>query len=137
VVSGSALKHTTTISHGEFARLSRNGHCILQHTATHCNTLQHTRCNTLQHAAICCNTVQHTLQLTAFARVTAPCNTLQHTATYCNTHAATRCNTLQHTSTHTTFTRATVKDCNIFTLTKTKNLTLTQKYNLTLTSQRH
>jgi len=50
----------------------------LQHTATHCNTLQHrvysvwvcslvsTHCNTLQHTA-------------------THCNTLQHTATHCNT----------------------------------------------------
>ena len=44
----------------------------LQHTATHCNTLQHrvysvwvcslvsTHCNTLQHTATHCNTLQHT-----------------------------------------------------------------------------
>ena len=40
----------------------------LQHTATHCNTLQHI-CNTLQHTATHCNTLQHI------------CNTLQHTGT--------------------------------------------------------
>ena len=89
---------------------------ILQHTATHCNTLQHTtylathsdvwrdfhmlrhtatHCNTLQHTAIHCNTLQHTA---------THCNTLRHTATHCNTlntlqHTATHCNTL-HTLTH-------------------------------------
>jgi len=44
----------------------------LQHTATHCNTLQ----LTLQHAATHCNTLQ---------RTATHCNTLQHTATHCNT----------------------------------------------------
>ena len=61
----------------------------LQHTATHCNTLQTsaTRCNTLQHTATHCNTLQH---------AATHCNTLQHTATHCNTlqHTATHCNTL-------------------------------------------
>ena len=41
-----------------------HSHCnILQHTATHCNTLQHytqSHCNTLQHTATHCNTLQHT-----------------------------------------------------------------------------
>ena len=43
----------------------------LQHTATHCNTLQHTAI-TLQHTATHCNTLQHTA---------THCNTLQLTAT--------------------------------------------------------
>jgi len=47
------------------------------HTATHCNTLQHT-----QHTATHCNTLQHT---------TTHCNTLQHTATHCNTFAVAVC----------------------------------------------
>ena len=79
----------------------------LQHTATHCKTLQRiclpqksfyiclrTVANsTLQHTATHCNTLQHTA---------TRCNTLQHTATHCNTlqHTATHCNTLQHTTTH-------------------------------------
>ena len=91
----------------------------LQHTATHCNTLQHaetaswlanTHCHTLQHTAMHFNTQQ---------RTATHCNALQHTASYCNTqkpqvhsraHAATQwkmleraatyCNTLQHTTTH-------------------------------------
>jgi len=52
----------------------------LQHTATHCNTLQYTA--TPQHTAAHCNTLQHL-------------NTLQHTATHCNTLRQTHCNTLQ------------------------------------------
>jgi len=70
---------------------------ILQHTATHCNTLRHTatHCNTLQHTATHCNTLQHT----ATHCNTLCCNTLQHTATHCNTlqHTATHCNTLNMT----------------------------------------
>jgi len=97
----------------------------LQHTATHCNTLQQ-NCHTLQpsatgvlqvvgrvgglfnkelhdtlhHIASYCNTLQHTA---------THCNTLQHTATHQNSgaihciilhHTATLCNTLQHTTTH-------------------------------------
>ena len=63
----------------------------LQHTATHCNTLQHT-------------------PLTEETDSATHCNTLQHTATHCNTlrsrrrqtvqHTATHRNTLQHTATH-------------------------------------
>jgi len=69
----------------------------LQHTATHCNTLQHaatTHCNTLQHAATHHNVLP-------FVETSATqCNTLQYTATHRNTlqHTATRCNTLQHTA---------------------------------------
>jgi len=81
----------------------------LQHTATHCNKLQHTATHRLQptathnvHTAIRANKeawkpvlshVSHDMQQTA-----THCNTLQLTATNCNKlpHAATRCNTLQH-----------------------------------------
>jgi len=68
-----------------------------QHTATHCNTLQH-KCNTLKHKCnklqYKCNTLHHkcnTLQ--------HKCNTLHHTATHCITlqHTATQ---VQHTATH-------------------------------------
>ena len=60
--------------------------------AMHCNTLQHTRCNTLPFVAAYRNTgVGHfnLLQLIP----------LQHSATHCNAlqHTATHCNTLQHT----------------------------------------
>jgi len=53
------------------------------HTATHCNTLQHTG-----HRLSMCDSrcATHILSLTTH------CNTLQHTATHCNT--------LQHTATH-------------------------------------
>jgi len=83
---------------------------VYQHTAAHCNTLQHTAmvlrvlwwvvltvsnslppCNTLQHTATHCNTLQH---------IATPCNTLQHTAHCSALHrAATHYNTLQHSTT--------------------------------------
>jgi len=47
---------------------------VWQHTATYCNTLQHTK--TLHHSATLCNTLQHTA---------THCNTLQHTAKHCKT----------------------------------------------------
>ena len=63
-------------------------------TATHCNTLQHTRADMCplsdrQHTATHYNTLQHNA---------THCNTLQHLATHSNT--ATHCNTLQHTAIH-------------------------------------
>jgi len=48
--------------------------CILQRTATLCNTLQQS--NTLQHTATHYNTLEHTATHS---------NTLKHTATHCNT----------------------------------------------------
>ena len=81
----------------------------LQHTAIHCNILQHTHamhCNTLQHTATHCNTLQHTATHCNTLRHTHAThrNALRHTATHCNTlqHAATRCNTLQHIHRHAT-----------------------------------
>ena len=88
---------------------------MLQHSATHCNSLQltATHCNSLQHSAThwqlvlskgrCvthCNTLQHTATRCNALQLTAThCNTLQHTATHCHTlqHTATHCHTLQHT----------------------------------------
>jgi len=77
------------------------------HTATHCNTLQHTAihcCSLRQERKVWIITLQHTA---------THCNTLQHTATHCCSlrqerkvwiitlqHTATHCNTLQHTATH-------------------------------------
>jgi len=64
----------------------------LQHTATHCNTLQHTtRCNT------------HLLLLLLAGRASdgeTHCNSLQLTTTHCNSlqHSAMHCTTLQHTA---------------------------------------
>jgi len=72
----------------------------LQHSATHCNTLQHTATQFI------CSTSQEILRKCATYAYLPPtathCNTLQHTATHCNTlqHTATHCNTLQHTATH-------------------------------------
>ena len=75
----------------------------VQHTATHCNTMQRmrripttrrilqhseTRCNTLKHTAAHCNTLQRMRHMLTTRRI------LQHTATHCNT--------LQHTATHAT-----------------------------------
>ena len=53
------------------------------HTATHCNTLQHTSTHTLQHTASSHdpNNVCARLHLV----ISTHCNTLQHTATHCNT----------------------------------------------------
>jgi len=60
------------------------------HTATHCNTLQHT-CHTLQHAATHCNTLQHTAtHYNTLQHTATHCNTQQHTAIYCNTPATPR-----------------------------------------------
>jgi len=98
---------------------------MLQHTATHCNTMPHTMPHTATHCITLHQTVHmeampNTLQLTATScsilqHPAASCNTLQHTATHCNTlhqtvHmqampntlqlTATYCNTLQHTATH-------------------------------------
>jgi len=61
-------------------------HQTLQHTATHCNTLQvvcATHCNTLQHTARTCPVVQSSGVVVCATR----CNTLhwpQQTATHCN-----------------------------------------------------
>ena len=62
---------------------------LVQHTATHCNTLQH------QLTKVCLSRAARAIKL-------LHCSTLQHTVTHCNTlqHTATHCNTLQHTATH-------------------------------------
>jgi len=98
------------------------------HTATHCNTLQHTAthgyCATPQssldwfkadlsarpdlihrkipHSAHC-NTLKHTgTRCNRLQQTATDCNRLQQTASHCNTlqHTATHCSTLQHTATH-------------------------------------
>ena len=87
--------------------------CILalQHTATHCNTMQlnATHCNILQHTATSCNALQRNAkQCSILQHTAAHCNTLQHTATHRNTPemqmntccSVTHCNTLLHTTTH-------------------------------------
>ena len=89
------------------------------HSATYCNTHGNTHCNphmlllsTLQHTATHCNTLQHTathntLQHTSFATVACGQglgwrNTLQRTATHNNTLqlTATLCNAVHYTATH-------------------------------------
>ena len=62
-------------------------HCTLQHTATHCNTLQHINVTRLP---VCAGVAGK-----------QGAKTLQHTAAYCNTlqYTATLCNTLQHINT--------------------------------------
>ena len=91
------LQHTST--HYKTLCNTRQ-HTTKHHTASHCNTLQHTACDTRSTDALRtsinatpCNTLQHT---------TTHCNTLQRTTTHCNTlhHTATHYTTLQHTSTH-------------------------------------
>ena len=77
---------------GASPHIERNLH--LQHTATHCNTLEHTATpatyyNTLQHVGTHCNN----------------CNILQHIATHCNT--------LQHTATHCRHTWRVERCCSI------------------------
>jgi len=84
----------------------------------HYSTLQHTATAaaplplTLQHTSTHCNTLQQSLQLPKMVlgpelqgvpeSIETHCNTLQHTATHCNTlqHTATNSYTLQHTTTH-------------------------------------
>ena len=102
----------------------------LQHTATHCNTLQHTAirtggtrcrfaathqqpCHSLHHTASYCTTLHHTAPYCTAPHRTAPhCNTLQHRNTLQHTqvqqavhllgiHVHTRIHTHTHTHTHT------------------------------------
>jgi len=93
---------------------------LMQHTATHYNTLQHTatHCNTLQHTATHCNTLLHTERHCFILQHTIMhCNTLQHTtvttrATRLLYQAATHYNTLQHIATHCNTPRRTTTHCN-------------------------
>ena len=114
----------------------------LQHSATHCNTLQQkspvpcsslsfesttgslltfnrapltwdrTHCNTLQHPATPCNTLQHPA---------TPCNTLQHTATHCNKRVLFRA--LRYLPESTTGSLLTLTDCIIVHHTATQTAT--------------
>ena len=70
------------------------------HTATQCNTLQHTAtCNTLQHTTsyMCTAAAESGYVKTAWIYQTSI--PLQHTTTHCKTlpHTATHCNALHHT----------------------------------------
>jgi len=89
----------------------------LQHTATHCNTLQHAtikwlihtqtilakhHAEALQHTATDCNRLQQTATDCNIVQHPAPqCTTLHHTAKHC-TKLHTQCNTLHHTATYCT-----------------------------------
>jgi len=81
---------------------------LLQHTGTHCNTLEHTatHCIALQHTATHCNTLEHTathciaLQHTTFGHRPTALYATWYQATASLQHTATHCNTLQHTAAH-------------------------------------
>ena len=109
----------------EFNYRGRKGVYVfdMQHTATHCNTLQHTAtttcicyvknsitdgekecmyltCNTLQHIATHCNTLQHTATTTTcicYVKNSIVDGEKECMYLTCNTlqHIATHCNTLQ------------------------------------------
>jgi len=87
------------------------------HTATHCNTLQHTaihtqtpyrqetfrnECNTKMPFGRMRQCSLHILLRNRLRQTATDCSRLQQTATHCNTlqHTATHCNTLQHTAAH-------------------------------------
>ena len=82
--------------------------CLLQHTASHCNTLQaeedgrktsdtSLHCNTLQHTATHCNSLHHTATRFRQRNMATKRRTLVCTATHCNKLqlTASHCNTLQ------------------------------------------
>jgi len=122
------------------------GSYTLQHTTTHCNTLQHDTVRnilhpvaaqkvdvcvqrlagryTLQHTATHCNTnaAKHaaTHWHTLLHTTTHCCNTLQHTATHCNTNGArTRPLALKHTATRCNTLQHTATHCNTLQHTAT------------------
>jgi len=78
----------------------------VQHTATHCNTLQFRHCNT--HPTYCNTQYECGLKwmldwiraLLRRTRCIATHNTLQHTATHCNTLQHTATQAQLHTSAH-------------------------------------
>ena len=67
----------------------------LQHTTTHCNTLQ-----TLQHTATRCLTLQTLRNTATHCRVEIPRNGKMISTNTATQPTATHCNTLQHTATH-------------------------------------
>jgi len=71
----------------------------LQHTATHCNTLQHTALAQGSYA----EKIHRTAIGNILQHIATHCNQLQHTATHYNTlpeHTANHCNTLKRIETH-------------------------------------
>ena len=108
--------HNNTLQHTATHCNTMQTHVIWQHTAIHCKSLQRTatHCNTLQHTAIHCNT----LQVSATQQ--------QHTATHCNsryfllqTRNKASCNTLQQTATHCNTLQHTATPCNTLQHTAT------------------
>jgi len=88
-----------------------NDKITLQHTATHCNTLQRTTKHTATHWNTLPHTGTHTYMNGSYGKKESTTNavhvshdntTLQHTATHSNTqqHAAPHCKTLHHTVKH-------------------------------------
>jgi len=101
-------KHRIGLSHPAVLRLgtAETGCKYMQHSATHCNTLQYTATH---HTATHYNTLQYTtLQLAA-----TRCNTLQHTAIH---HTAKHCNTLQYITLQHTATHCNTPHCNAQTI---------------------
>ena len=72
--------------------------CLMQCTATHCNTLQHTATHCNAPVANCYGRAPYGWPW-AMLRIHISCNKLIHTALHRYT-LATLCNTLQHTATH-------------------------------------
>ena len=102
---------------------------VLQHTATHCNALQHTHMGraaapSVRHrnaagAAIlfkecCCSVLQHTATHNALQRTATHYNALQRTTMRCNAlqHTAAHCSTRQHTTTCYIVLQHTATNCN-------------------------
>jgi len=86
-----AIKYT--LLHSGNLRKHHSAHtCLLQYTATHCTTLQHTYPSA---AAVAAASAASLSTLAPLQRTTTHCNTLHRTATRCNTlqYAAAYCNT--------------------------------------------
>jgi len=88
---------------------------VLQHSATHYNTQQHT-----EHTATRCHMRNNFLAASPhLLAVVSPssvllANVLQRTALHCNTHTATHCSPLQHTAMHCNTLQHPATHCNSF-----------------------
>ena len=94
--SVSYISRCTGVRRHQGSRIHLEIEDTLQHTSTHCNTLQQdaprniitlqitaTHCDTLQHTAARCNTLQKDMPRN-ISHATTHCNTLKHTAAHCN-----------------------------------------------------
>ena len=94
-----SLQHTALSLRARCACCLQRTHVVFtprkrkrKHTATHCNTLQHTATQAEAHSVLKGSTHTHNhMHLRNNKAHPRQCNTLQHTATHCNT--------LQHTAT--------------------------------------